>query len=75
MAYFKASGKVNPADRIREAREHLESAIEEIEKFMEEAKPQTSEAAENFYAINQVAEQLQAFLDKHESLFDEIIGG
>ena len=53
---------------------NLKSA-ELYQKFMEEAKPQTSEAAENFYAINQVAEQLQAFLDKHESLFDEIIGG
>ena len=78
MECFKQAGQQRDnnmvTDHIQNAIGLLKDAIIELRRFVVDAQPQSTEAEDNVNAIDYVADELQAFVDKHESLFDEIGG-
>ena len=62
-------------DYIKDAKEHIEAAIQNLEKFVDQADPQNEEAETNLNEIDYVTKELRDFWMEFQDIFHEIIGG
>ena len=60
---------------IQDAKEHIEAAIENLEKFIAQADPQNEDEETTLNAIDYIRNELQNFWDEHQGVFYEITGG
>ena len=60
---------------IQDAKEHIEAAIENLEKFIDQADPQNEDGENVVNAIDYIKDELQKFWKEHQDKFYEIIGG
>ena len=62
-------------DYIKDAKEHIEAAIETLEKFVAQADPQNEEAEATRNEIDYVTKELRDFWMEFQDVFHKIIGG
>ena len=60
---------------IKDAKEHIEAAIENLEKFVAQADPQNEDGETTVNAIEYIKEELEIFWNEHQDVLHEIIGG
>uniref|UniRef100_A0A6M3XHH9 Uncharacterized protein n=1 Tax=viral metagenome TaxID=1070528 RepID=A0A6M3XHH9_9ZZZZ len=60
---------------IKDAKEHIEAAIENLEKFIDQADPQNEEAEATLNEIDYVTKELWDFWMEFQDVFHKIIGG
>ena len=62
-------------DYIKGAKADIETAIENLEKFIAQADPQNEDAETTLNAIDYIRNELQNFWNEHQGVFYEITGG
>ena len=60
---------------IKDAKEHIEATIQNLEKFLAQANPQNEDGETTVNAIEYIKDELQKFWNEHQGVFHEIIGG
>ena len=62
-------------DYIKDTAEHIEAAIQNLEKFIAQADPQNEDEETTLNAIDYIRNELQKFWNEHQGVFYEITGG
>ena len=62
-------------DYIKDTAEHIEAAIQNLEKFIAQADPQNEDEETAINAIEYIKDELEIFWNEHQDIFHEIIGG
>ena len=60
---------------IKDAKEHIEAAIQNLERFLSQAHPRGEDGETIIGDIGYITDKLKKFLREHEDVFHEIIGG